>query len=52
MALGSDHIVVGEVGNFIPEMWSDEIIASYKPHMREARVLGIPMLGSGYPKPE
>ena len=30
MSLGSDHVVAGEVGNFIPEIWSDEIIAAYK----------------------
>lgn len=33
MALGSDHIVNTEVGNFIPEIWSDEIIASYKSNL-------------------
>ncbi len=33
MAFGSDHVVAGEVGNFIPEMWSDEIIASYKSNL-------------------
>ena len=33
MALGSDHIVASEVGNFIPEIWSDEIIASYKANL-------------------
>ena len=33
MALGSDHVVSGEVNNFIPEMWSDEIIAAYKANL-------------------
>jgi len=30
MAFGTDHIVVAEVPNFIPELWSDEVIAVYK----------------------
>lgn len=30
MTLGTNHVIVGEVGNFIPELWSDEVIASYK----------------------
>lgn len=30
MGLGTNHIIVGEVGNFIPELWSDEVIAAYK----------------------
>ena len=30
MSLGSDHVVASEVGTFIPEIWSDEIIAAYK----------------------
>lgn len=33
MALGSDHVVSTEVGNFIPEIWSDEIIAAYKANL-------------------
>jgi N4-gp56 family major capsid protein len=33
MSLGSDHIVASEVGNFIPEIWSDEIIAAYKANL-------------------
>jgi N4-gp56 family major capsid protein len=32
-ALGSAHIVAGEVGNFIPELWSDEIVATYKANL-------------------
>ena len=30
MALGTDHIITTEVPNFIPELWSDEVIAAYK----------------------
>lgn len=33
MSLGSDHIVASEIGNFIPELWSDEIIAAYKANL-------------------
>lgn len=33
MPLGTDHIIVGEVGNFIPELWSDEVIAAYKSNL-------------------
>lgn len=33
MALGSDHVVSTEIGNFIPEIWSDEIIAAYKANL-------------------
>jgi len=30
MALGSDHVTKSTAATFIPEIWSDEIIASYK----------------------
>jgi len=30
MALGTDHIITTEVGNFIPELWSNEVVASRK----------------------
>lgn len=30
MALGTAHVIVSEVQNFVPELWSDEVIASYK----------------------
>ena len=30
MALGSDHIINADYGDFIPELWSDEVIAAYK----------------------
>lgn len=30
MALGTNHVIVSEVQNFVPELWSDEVIVSYK----------------------
>lgn len=30
MPLGTNHVIASEVPNFIPELWSDEVIASYK----------------------
>lgn len=33
MALGTNHIIAGEIGNFIPELWSDEVIAAYKSNL-------------------
>lgn len=30
MALGTDQVTVAVANNFIPEIWSDEVIASYK----------------------
>ena len=33
MALGTNHVIASEVPNFIPELWSDEVIASYKSNL-------------------
>lgn len=33
MPLGTNHIITGEVSNFIPELWSDEVIAAYKSNL-------------------
>jgi hypothetical protein len=33
MAFGTDHVITADVGNFIPELWSDEVIASYKANL-------------------
>lgn len=33
MALGTNHIILSEVANFVPELWSDEVIASYKSNL-------------------
>ena len=30
MALGTNHVIAAEVSNFIPELWSDEVIVAYK----------------------
>ena len=39
MAFGTDHIVLAEVPNFIPELWSDEVIASYKANLTMANLV-------------
>lgn len=33
MAFGTDHVISTDVGNFIPELWSDEVIAAYKANL-------------------
>ena len=33
MAFGTDHVILGEVPNFIPELWSDEVVAAYKSNL-------------------
>jgi hypothetical protein len=33
MAFGTDHVISADVPNFIPELWSDEVIASYKSNL-------------------
>jgi len=33
MAFGTEHIITTEVPNFIPELWSDEVIAAYKANL-------------------
>lgn len=33
MAFGTDHIIASEVPNFIPELWSDEVVAAYKANL-------------------
>ena len=33
MALGSDHLTTSIAGNFIPELWSDEVIGAYKSNL-------------------
>jgi hypothetical protein len=39
MALGTDHIIKSEVPNFIPQLWSDEVIASYKSNLVMANLV-------------
>jgi N4-gp56 family major capsid protein len=39
MALGTDHVIKSEVPNFIPALWSNEVIASYKTNIVMARLV-------------
>lgn len=39
MALGTNNIVLSAVPNFIPELWSDEVIASYKSNIVVAQLV-------------
>lgn len=39
MAFGTDHIVLAEVPNFIPELWSDEVVAAYKANLVMANLV-------------
>lgn len=39
MALGTNHVITTEVPNFIPELWSDEVIASYKQNLVAANLV-------------
>src|SRR5688572_3840690 len=39
MALGTDHIIATEVQNFVPELWSNEVVASYKVNIVLARLV-------------
>jgi N4-gp56 family major capsid protein len=41
MALGTDHVLVGQAktAGFVPEVWSDEIIASYKKNLVAANLI-------------
>lgn len=38
MALGTNNIVVSAVPNFVPELWSDEVIAAYKANIVVAQL--------------
>lgn len=33
MALGSDHVINADYGQFIPELWSDDVVAAYKANL-------------------
>lgn len=33
MAFGTDHIILADVPNFVPELWSDEVVAAYKANL-------------------
>jgi len=39
MGLGSNHVTVTTAANFIPEIWSDEIVAAYKKNLVAANLV-------------
>ncbi len=39
MALGSNQVTTTIAGNFIPELWSDEVIGAYKANLVVANVV-------------
>lgn len=39
MALGTNHVISTEVPNFIPELWSDEVVAAYKKNLVMANLV-------------
>lgn len=39
MALGTNHVTTTTAANFIPEVWSDEIVASYKKNLVLANLI-------------
>lgn len=41
MALGTNHVITTEVPNFIPELWSDEVLASYKKNLVMAGLVRV-----------
>jgi N4-gp56 family major capsid protein len=41
MALGTDHVIKSEVPNFIPQLWSDEVIAAYKSNLVLANLVRV-----------
>ena len=58
MALGTNHVISTEAANFIPEIWADEIIASYekslvvKPLVRAMSMVGKKGDTVRIPKPD
>jgi hypothetical protein len=46
MALGSNHVTNTTAATFIPELWSDEIVAAYKKNLVLANLVNkMPMKG-------
>lgn len=39
MAFGTDHVILADVANFVPELWSDEVIAAYKSNLVMANLV-------------
>jgi hypothetical protein len=33
MTFGTDHVILADVANFVPELWSDEVVAAYKSNL-------------------
>ena len=46
MALGTNHVTNTTAATFIPELWSDEIVAAYKSNLVLANLVNrMPMSG-------
>ncbi len=41
MALGTNHVILSEVPNFVPEIWSDEVVAAYKQNLVTANLVRV-----------
>jgi N4-gp56 family major capsid protein len=39
MALGTNHVILSEVPNFVPQLWSDEVLAAYKANLVMANLV-------------
>jgi hypothetical protein len=39
MGLGTNHVILSEVPNFVPQLWSDEVLASYKSNLVMANLV-------------
>ena len=49
MALGSNHVTNTTAATFIPELWSDEIVAAYKNSLVMANVVNkMPKIGRAH----
>lgn len=39
MGLGTNHVILSEVPNFVPQLWSDEVVAAYKSNLVMANLV-------------
>lgn len=39
MPLGTNHVILSEVPNFVPQLWSDEVVAAYKSNIVIAQLV-------------
>lgn len=39
MGLGTNHVILSAVPNFVPQLWSDEVVASYKSNLVMANLV-------------